>query len=83
MYYWDSFWITKGLLLSDMHDTARGIIENIISLVNKYEHMPNGNRIYYIKRSQPPMLIHMADQYYQHTKNDTFIETNLKVRSIM
>lgn len=78
-YYWDSYWIVKGLLLSDMRTTARGIIENIITLVDEYGHMPNGNRIYYIKRSQPPMLIQMAAEYYDCTKNDTFIKTNLKV----
>lgn len=79
MYYWDSYWIIIGLLACEMYETARGIIENIIYLVEKLGYMPNGNRVYYLKRSQPPMLIQMANYYYQVTRNETFIEINLKV----
>jgi alpha,alpha-trehalase len=35
-YYWDSFWILKGLLFSEMYDTARGTILNLIYIVEKY-----------------------------------------------
>ncbi|XP_065217887.1 trehalase-like [Planococcus citri] len=76
-YYWDSYWIIKGLLVCDMHESARGIVENIVYLINKHGHMPNGNRIYYLQRSQPPMLIQMAASYYEATKNATFIRNNL------
>lgn len=79
-YYWDSYWIVKGLLLSDMTETARGMIENIIYLVNRLGHMPNGNRNYYSQRSQPPLLIQMAAEYLEFTRNATFIKKNLKVR---
>ena len=34
-YYWDSFWIVKGLLLCEMYDTARGMILNLASLVDR------------------------------------------------
>lgn len=82
-YYWDSYWIIRGLLLSDMRDTARGMIENIVTLVDDYGHMPNGNRKFYLKRSQPPMLIQMAAEYYDVTKNSTFIKLNLPVSDLM
>ncbi|XP_065217876.1 trehalase-like isoform X2 [Planococcus citri] len=78
MYYWDSYWILRGLLLSDMVDTARGIVENIIWLVKLYGHMPNGSRKYYLQRSQPPLLIQMAATYHSWTKDDNFIKTNIK-----
>lgn len=79
MYYWDSYWIIRGLLMSEMYDTARGMIENIIELIRKYDHMPNGNRIFYITRSQPPMLMRIAADYYDLTKNISFMEANLPV----
>ena len=34
-YYWDTYWVVQGLLLSDMHDTARGMIENLASMVER------------------------------------------------
>ena len=29
-YYWDSYWTIEGLLLSEMVDTVRGMLENFV-----------------------------------------------------
>ena len=29
-YYWDTYWIIEGLLVSGMRDTAKGMVENMI-----------------------------------------------------
>lgn len=79
MYYWDSYWIIRGLLLCDMYQTAKGMIENMLWLVRIYGHMPNGSRKYYLQRSQPPLLIQMAATYHSCTKDHAFIRDNLKV----
>lgn len=34
-YYWDAFWIAKGLLASDMYETTRRMIENLAYIVDK------------------------------------------------
>lgn len=77
IYYWDSYWIVEGLLLSEMYDTVRGILENFLSLVERYGFIPNGSRVYYLNRSQPPMLTLMASNYYKATNNITFIKKNI------
>lgn len=77
-YYWDSYWIVQGLLLSEMFDTARGMLENFMYIVQKYGHIPNGGRIYYLARSQPPMLIPMVKLYYDFTNNETFVSKHLE-----
>ncbi|XP_045456560.1 trehalase [Melitaea cinxia] len=59
-YYWDSYWIIKGLLLSEMRNTAKGMILNFLSIVDRFGFIPNGGRVYYLKRSQPPLLIPMV-----------------------
>lgn len=82
LYYWDTYWIVNGLLLCDMTTTARGIIENIISLVNEFGFMPNGGRVYYLNRSQPPMLILMVLSYYRATNDFNFIQTVIGVSLI-
>ncbi|XP_040580504.1 trehalase isoform X2 [Lepeophtheirus salmonis] len=79
MYYWDSYWTILGLLVSNMPDTVKGMLENFVGLVQKYGHIPNGNRIYYINRSQPPLFISMVDIYYKATSDNTFLEENIKV----
>ena len=79
MYYWDSYWVIRGLLLCDMFDTARGIVENMLFLVKQYGHMPNGNRKYYLQRAQPPFLIQMAAAYHSASGDDEFIRHYLQV----
>lgn len=77
-YYWDSYWIIQGLLISDMHETARGMIDNFIYIVNKYGFVPNGGRVYYLNRSQPPLLTLMAAAYMRHTQDIDWLKTNIK-----
>jgi alpha,alpha-trehalase len=72
-YYWDSYWIIKGLLLCGMNDTSRGMINNLIYLVNRYGFVPNGGRIYYTRRSQPPLLTWMVHLYYEFTADLSFV----------
>ena len=55
-YYWDSYWIVKGLIASDMLDTAEEVVRNFLIIVEKYGYVPNGFRKYYLNRSQPPFL---------------------------
>ncbi|KAI4815751.1 hypothetical protein KUCAC02_005878, partial [Chaenocephalus aceratus] len=44
LYYWDSYWVINGLLLSEMTDTAHGMIQNFLYLV-RYGFIPNGATI--------------------------------------
>lgn len=76
-YYWDSYWIIKGLLASDMNQTVRGMIENFLSMVDRYGFVPNGGRIYYLNRSQPPLLSHMAHEYLKATNDIPWLKKNV------
>lgn len=68
-YYWDSFFIVQGLLSCDMHLTALNLIRNLLSDVETFGFVPNGGRIYYLDRSQPPMLACMIDRYQQYIED--------------
>ncbi|WKY04858.1 hypothetical protein Q1695_005677 [Nippostrongylus brasiliensis] len=74
IYYWDSFFIIKGLLASNMYVTVRGMIENMQHLIEQFGFVPNGNRIYYLNRSQPPVLTWCVHAYYMATNDITFVE---------
>lgn len=71
-YYWDSYWIMRGLLLSEMNNTTRGMLENFLSIVQRYGFIPNGGRIYYSMRSQPPLLCGMVKEYVDATNDIEF-----------
>ncbi|XP_033968889.1 trehalase [Trematomus bernacchii] len=77
LYYWDSYWVINGLLLSEMTDTAHGMIQNFLYLVNRYGFIPNGGRIYYERRSQPPFLTLMVESYYRATMDKEFLRAAL------
>lgn len=76
-YYWDSYWIIQGLLLSGMHATSRGMLENFMHIVESYGHIPNGGRIYYLERSQPPLLIPTVKLYADNTKDFDFVKNHI------
>jgi len=78
-YYWDSYWIIRGLLLSEMYTTVKGMLGNFISIVESYGFIPNGGRIYYSKRSQPPLLIPMMKSYLDATKDVAFLKDNIDI----
>ncbi|KRX58814.1 N-acetyltransferase 10, partial [Trichinella sp. T9] len=68
-YYWDTYWILKGLLASEMYETARNMILNFATIIDQFGFVPNGGRIYYKNRSQPPLLTMSVWDYYQATKD--------------
>ena len=45
----------EGLLVSGMHETATGVVENLLQLLAAHGFVPNGYRLYYLNRSQPPL----------------------------
>lgn len=50
------------------------MLYNFSSLIDSYGMIPNGNRIYFRKRSQPPLFISMVDAFYEETKDLDFIK---------
>lgn len=76
-YYWDSYWIIKGLLVSGMTSTVKGMLQNFGSMVQRFGFVPNGGRIYYLGRSQPPLYISMVEEYFDATQDLQFITDNI------
>ncbi|XP_032212218.1 trehalase-like isoform X4 [Mustela erminea] len=81
-YYWDSYWVMEGLLLSEMPQTVKGMLQNFLDLVRLYGHVPNGARVYYLQRSQPPLLTLMMDRYVTHTNDTAFLRDNIETLAL-
>ncbi|KAK6754172.1 hypothetical protein RB195_013276 [Necator americanus] len=78
-YYWDAYWIIKGLITCEMYNTTKAMIENLGSLVERFGFVPNGGRVYYLQRSQPPLLAGMLYEYYEVTKDKDFVQKMLPI----
>ncbi len=74
LYYWDSYFIVRGLLAHDEVMMARDQIDNLLDLVARFGFVPNGNRTFYLTRSQPPLLTAMVREYYTYTKNRKWLK---------
>ncbi len=60
-YYWDTYFTATGLAVTGRIDLVADLAENYAALVDRYGCVPNGNRIYYASRSNPPMFCHLLD----------------------
>lgn len=60
VYYWDSYFTMLGLVESGETERSRQMLDNFAYLIDTYGHIPNGNRSYYLSRSQPPFFSHMV-----------------------
>ncbi|CAN8274099.1 unnamed protein product [Cochlearia groenlandica] len=77
VYYWDSYWVIKGLITSKMLTTAKGLVTNLMSLVETYGYALNGARAYYTNRSQPPLLSSMVYEIYNVTKDEELLKKTI------
>lgn len=61
IYYWDSYFTMLGLEESGRHDLTVSMLDNFAWLIDQVGHVPNGNRTYYLSRSQPPFFAAMVE----------------------
>ncbi|MBB4078280.1 alpha,alpha-trehalase [Lewinella aquimaris] len=61
VYYWDSYFTMLGFATAGEVATVRDMVENFAYLIDNLGFIPNGNRTYYLTRSQPPFFSFMVD----------------------
>jgi len=61
IYYWDSYFTMLGLKESGETALIENMVNNFAYLINQYGLIPNGNRSYYLSRSQPPLFSMMVE----------------------
>jgi len=67
VYYWDSYFTMLGLVASGRTDLVKSMLDNFAHLIGTVGHIPNGNRTYYLSRSQPPFFAAMVGLYARAT----------------
>jgi alpha,alpha-trehalase len=56
VYYWDSYFTMLGLKAQGRFDLIEDMVKNFAFLIDSLGFIPNGNRNYYLTRSQPPFF---------------------------
>jgi len=56
IYYWDSYFTMLGLRESGRADLLQHMVDNFAFLIDTIGYIPNGNRTYFLGRSQPPFF---------------------------
>lgn len=62
-YYWDSYFTMLGTAESGREDLLKCMADNFAWMIENYGHIPNGNRTYYLSRSQPPVFALMVELF--------------------
>lgn len=73
IYYWDSYFTMLGLEESKRYALIENMVKNFVYLIDTYGHIPNGNRTYYISRSQPPFFSLMVQLLAKHKGNQVLV----------
>ena len=72
VYYWDSYFTMLGLMQSGEFELVAHILDNFAYLIETVGHIPNGNRSYYITRSQPPFFAQMVELFAAEKGNQVY-----------
>ncbi|KAF2139278.1 glycoside hydrolase family 37 protein [Aplosporella prunicola CBS 121167] len=70
LYGWDSYMESMGLLVNDRVDLVQSMVQNFCFCIKHYGKILNGNRTYYLCRSQPPFLTDMSLRVYERIKHE-------------
>jgi alpha,alpha-trehalase len=60
IFYWDSFFTMLGLQVSGKIGMIQNMVDNFSFLIDRFGYIPNGNRTYFLGRSQPPFYASMV-----------------------
>lgn len=77
VYYWDSYFTMLGLTSEEELQMMENMIDNFAHLINTVGHIPNGNRTYYLSRSQPPFFAAMVELLAKRRNDDGILKKYL------
>lgn len=67
MYYWDTYFTNRGLILDGDVEQAKNNTENLMAMALRFGFVLNGNRAEFLNNSQPPFLSQAVREVYEVT----------------
>jgi alpha,alpha-trehalase len=65
IYYWDTFFTAQGFIGTSREYLMKGLLEDLMSMMERFHIIPNSGRMYHTSRSQPPFLTTFIMQIYR------------------
>jgi alpha,alpha-trehalase len=73
IYYWDTYFIAQGLIGTPRQHLVKGLAEDLLMLMRRFEIVPNAGRMYHVSRSQPPFLSTLVMDVYRIERNKRWL----------
>ncbi|MCL2915611.1 alpha,alpha-trehalase [Shewanella corallii] len=70
IYYWDCYFTALGLKDAGCFQQIEDMLDNFLHLIATHGHVPNGNRSYYLGRSQPPIMALMIELLWERRSKE-------------
>lgn len=77
MYYWDTYFTNRGLILDGDVEQAKNNTENLMAMALRFGFVLNGNRAEFLNNSQPPFLSQAVREVYEVTKDKEWLKDAL------
>ena len=74
VYYWDSYFTMLGLQKDGRADLINNMIDNFAYLIDTIGFIPNGNRTYFLSRSQPPFFAGMVSILAEEKGDEIYVK---------
>jgi alpha,alpha-trehalase len=81
-FYWDSYFTIVGLVACNRIDLAKGMVDNLCYLFNRFGIIPMRNRYYNLGTSQIPFLTSMIMEVYGKDKDKSWLQKTTGVAEI-
>lgn len=77
IYYWDSYFTMLGLQVSNQVQMMENMLDNFAYLIDEFGYIPNGNRTYFLGRSQPPFFAAMVNLLAEMKGNEVYLKYHI------
>lgn len=78
-FYWDTYFIVLGLVVSGEIKLAQGMVDNLLFLFKKFGIVPMRNRFFNLGVSQLPLLTSMISEIYNATNDRLWLIKAIKI----
>jgi len=72
VFYWDTYFSMLGLQVAGRIDLIENMVNNFSYLIDAFGFIPNGNRTYFLSRSQPPFFSYMIEMLAEEKTDKVF-----------
>ena len=73
MYYWDTYFTNRGLILDGDIEQAKNNTENLMAMAERFGFVLNGNRVEFLNNSQPPFMSQAVREIYEVTADKEWL----------